>query len=335
MGSPKSIGAWPSEATNTTRAGFERRRRGRRRGVSRKPGRGVRRRSVSRKPARWLTVSRSSCPSLLSCRVVPSGAPPPMPALLISTCSSGVRSSTSAASLRTSSRDERSASNVGAPPSSALSSSSFSRLRPWSRTCAPRPARSRATPRTRPSGAPGIRTVVSSIGRMPVRLAVPPICEHTFVRWKSQEIEEESQGRLPGYEEAVVRHFDAPEALDTRFYEVHAKSALNHVPKASRMPFPWTINPYRGCAHACTFCFARPTHEYLDLNAGRDFEKEIVVKVNVPEVLRVELARPSWKREHVALGTNTDPYQWVEGRYKLMRGIWEAMRDFANPCSIL
>ena len=82
-------------------------------------------------------------------------------------------------------------------------------------------------------------------------------------------------------------------------------------------------------------CFARPTHEYLDFDAGRDFEKEIVVKVNVPEVLRKELARPSWKREHIAMGTNTDPYQWVEGRYKLMRGIWEAMRDFANPCSIL
>src|SRR3954466_13157803 len=71
------------------------------------------------------------------------------------------------------------------------------------------------------------------------------------------------------------------------------------------------------------------------MNAGRDFEREIVVKVNVPEVLRSELAKPSWKREAVALGTNTDPYQWVEGRYKLMRGIWEAFRDFANPCSIL
>jgi DNA repair photolyase len=82
-------------------------------------------------------------------------------------------------------------------------------------------------------------------------------------------------------------------------------------------------------------CFARPTHEYLDLDAGRDFEKEIVVKVNVPEVLRAELARPSWGGGHIAMGTNTDPYQWVEGRYKLMRGIWEAMRDFANPCSIL
>ncbi|MFP5327976.1 MAG: radical SAM protein, partial [Acidimicrobiia bacterium] len=82
-------------------------------------------------------------------------------------------------------------------------------------------------------------------------------------------------------------------------------------------------------------CFARPTHEYLGWNAGRDFDREIVVKVNAPEVLRAELARPSWKREHVALGTNTDPYQWVEKRYRLMRGIWEAMRDFANPCSVL
>ena len=78
-------------------------------------------------------------------------------------------------------------------------------------------------------------------------------------------------------------------------------------------------------------CFARPTHKYLDFDAGRDFEREIVVKVNAPELLRVELARPSWKGEHVALGTNTDPYQWVEGRYKLMPGIWEAMRDARNP----
>lgn len=83
------------------------------------------------------------------------------------------------------------------------------------------------------------------------------------------------------------------------------------------------------------YCFARPTHEFLELDAGRDFEREILVKVNVPEVLRAELARPSWRGEHVALGTNTDPYQWVERRYGLMRGIWEAMRDFANPCSIL
>src|SRR6202453_1386701 len=101
------------------------------------------------------------------------------------------------------------------------------------------------------------------------------------------------------------------------------------------MPFRWTINVYRGCTHACPYCFARPTHKYLGFDAGKDFEREIVVKVNAPEVLRVELAKPSWKGEHVALGTNTDPYQWVEGRYRLMEGIWEAMRDFANPCSVL
>ncbi len=83
------------------------------------------------------------------------------------------------------------------------------------------------------------------------------------------------------------------------------------------------------------YCFARPTHTYLDLNAREDFEREIVVKVNVPELVRAELGKRSWKGEHVALGTNTDPYQWVEGRYKLMPAIWEAMRDYANPCSIL
>jgi DNA repair photolyase len=156
------------------------------------------------------------------------------------------------------------------------------------------------------------------------------------VRWDNLTVEADERARLPGYREsAVVRRFDAPEALDVRFYEVRARSALNKVPAASRMPFRWTVNPYRGCTHACCYCFARPTHAYLDFDAGRDFEREIVVKVNAPEVLRAELARPSWKGEHVAMGTNTDPYQWVEGRYRLMPGIWEALRDARNPCSIL
>jgi len=166
--------------------------------------------------------------------------------------------------------------------------------------------------------------------------AVGELCEHVFVRWDNLKVDAEEARTLPGYREpATVRTFDAPEALDTRFYEVRAKSALNRVPNASRMPFRWTINPYRGCSHACAYCFARPTHTYLDFDAGRDFEKEIVVKVNVPEVARAELMRPSWKREHVALGTNTDPYQWVEGRYRLMPGIWEAMRDSRTPSSVL
>jgi DNA repair photolyase len=168
------------------------------------------------------------------------------------------------------------------------------------------------------------------------RTVVGTVCEHMFVRWSNLTLDEDEHRRLPGYrDEATIRRFDAPEALATRFYEVRARSILNRVPASSRMPFRWTINPYRGCTHACTYCFARPTHKYLDFDAGRDFEREIVVKVNAPEVLRVELARSSWQREHVALGTNTDPYQWVEGRYRLMQGIWEALRDAANPCSVL
>ena len=82
-------------------------------------------------------------------------------------------------------------------------------------------------------------------------------------------------------------------------------------------------------------CFARNTHTYLDLNAGRDFEREIVVKVNVPELLRAELGRPSWKRELIAFGTNTDPYQWAEGKYELMPPMIEALLEAETPTSVL
>jgi DNA repair photolyase len=156
------------------------------------------------------------------------------------------------------------------------------------------------------------------------------------VRWDSLLASEEEGHRLPGYRDAaVVRRFEVPEAMDIRFYEVRAKSILNRVPKSSPMPFSWTINPYRGCSHACLYCYARPTHKFLDFDAGRGFEREIVVKINAPERARAELSKPSWRHEHVAMGTNTDPYQWVEGRYKLMPGIWEALRDTATPCSVL
>jgi DNA repair photolyase len=82
-------------------------------------------------------------------------------------------------------------------------------------------------------------------------------------------------------------------------------------------------------------CFARPSHTYLSFDAGRDFERRIVVKVNAPEVLRRELRRKSWTGAHVAMGTNTDPYQRCEGRYRLTRGVLEVLRDYANPCSVL
>jgi DNA repair photolyase len=154
-----------------------------------------------------------------------------------------------------------------------------------------------------------------------------------FVRWDEQRVENDL--RLPGVGDGTVtRTFDAPEAMGINFHEVRARSALNHV-AGGRYGFDWTINPFRGCSHACVYCFARRTHTYLDFDAGRDFEREIVVKVNVPELLRAELARPGWKRELVALGTNTDPYQWVESRYRMMPEILEALEAAQTPVSVL
>ena len=153
------------------------------------------------------------------------------------------------------------------------------------------------------------------------------------MRWDEQLVENDL--RLPGVGAGTItRTFDAPEAMGINFHEVRARSALNHVP-GGRFGFSYTVNQYRGCTHACVYCFARRTHTYLDLDAGRDFEREIVVKVNVPELLRAELARPSWTRELVALGTNTDPYQWVESRYRMMPAILEALEKAETPVSIL
>jgi DNA repair photolyase len=134
--------------------------------------------------------------------------------------------------------------------------------------------------------------------------------------------------------ELARRTFDAPEFRGITCIEVEARSVINKVPGGG-MPFDWTINPYRGCMHACVYCFARPTHTYLDMDAGRDFETKIVVKVNAPEVLGRELASRRWKSEHIAMGTGTDPYQRVEGRYRLMRGILSALITRRNPFSIL
>ena len=134
--------------------------------------------------------------------------------------------------------------------------------------------------------------------------------------------------------EIARKTFDTPEFRGITFIETEAKSIINHVPGGA-LPFDWTINPYRGCSHACVYCFARPTHTFLDMNAGTDFDSKIVVKVNAPDVLRRELAAKRWKGEHIAMGTNTDPYQRAEGRYRLMRGILGALIDYRNPFSIL
>ncbi|HEY0214897.1 MAG TPA: Rv2578c family radical SAM protein [Cellulomonas sp.] len=164
------------------------------------------------------------------------------------------------------------------------------------------------------------------------------------MRWDGQKIggdgadgvDVAAQGVLPGLAlSGLVRSVRTPEFAGVTFHEVRARSALNKVPGESAMPFRWTVNPMRGCLHACTYCFARPTHEYLGLGPGRDFETQIVVKTNVAEVLAAELRRPSWGHEHVALGTNTDPYQRAEGRYALMPGIIRALADSGTPLSLL
>jgi DNA repair photolyase len=127
----------------------------------------------------------------------------------------------------------------------------------------------------------------------------------------------------------------ARELPGVEYLHVRARTIISHVPERSRMPFRHTINAYRGCTHACTYCFARPTHRYLDLDPGIDFERRIVVKVNAVERLRAELRAPSWRGELIAMGTNTDPYQPAEGRYRLTRGLIRELAAARNPFSIL
>lgn len=163
------------------------------------------------------------------------------------------------------------------------------------------------------------------------------MCSNDCVRWQGQELDVDDGRALPGLGRlaGLVRSITTPEFAGVTFHEVLAKSALNKVPDASSMPFRWTVNPYRGCSHGCVYCYARGSHRYLDLGTGDDFDRQLVVKTNVAEVLTRELARASWSREHVALGTNTDPYQRAEGRYRLMPGVIEALAASGTPLSVL
>jgi len=143
-------------------------------------------------------------------------------------------------------------------------------------------------------------------------------------------------GALPGLQRiGFVRSIRTPQFDGITFHEVLCKSAINKIPDGAMLPFSYTVNGYRGCSHACRYCFARPTHEYLEFDPGKDFDTEIVVKTNVADVLRRELHRSSWQRDTIALGTNTDPYQRAEGRYALMPGIIGALADSGTPFSIL
>jgi len=117
------------------------------------------------------------------------------------------------------------------------------------------------------------------------------------------------------------------------YQEIRCRSALNRV---KGMPFfKWTLNPYRGCTHGCHYCFARKYQPHLELDAGDQFASVIFVKTNFVEVLRRELDKPSWTKESIGFGTATDPYQPIEGTYKLSRGTLEALRDAASPVGIV
>src|SRR5690242_1061543 len=117
-----------------------------------------------------------------------------------------------------------------------------------------------------------------------------------------------------------------------RYQEVTCRSALNRV---EGMPFNWTLNPYRGCTHACHYCFARRYHTQFELNSDDEFASVILVKRNFVDVLERELDRSSWTREQVALGTATDPYQPIEGHYKLTRRTIEALARARTPTGLV
>jgi DNA repair photolyase len=117
-----------------------------------------------------------------------------------------------------------------------------------------------------------------------------------------------------------------------RYQEITCRSALNRV---AGMPFAWTLNPYRGCTHGCHYCFARRYHSQFEMDAGDDFASVILVKRNIVEVLARELDRPSWSRELVAFGTATDPYQPIEGHYKLSRAMIQALTLGRTPFGLI
>ena len=153
------------------------------------------------------------------------------------------------------------------------------------------------------------------------------------LRWAIAESED--RGTLFPDERVAERHVGKGAYAGMEFLHVNARTIINTVPPESLMPFRHTINPYRGCSHACVYCFARPTHDYLGLGIGTDFERKIVVKVNAVERLRAELRSPKWSGDTIAMGTNTDPYQHAEGKYHLTRGIVETLSGARNPFSIL
>jgi DNA repair photolyase len=136
------------------------------------------------------------------------------------------------------------------------------------------------------------------------------------------------------YAGQYVDYLGPPPEARIEVYEEHARSILSHNDSPD-ISFSWSVNPYRGCQHACAYCYARRTHEYLDLGAGTDFDTRISVKINAPELLAAELANPKWKRETVEFSGVTDCYQPLEAVYRLTRGCLEVCAAASNPVGIV
>lgn len=131
-----------------------------------------------------------------------------------------------------------------------------------------------------------------------------------------------------------VEWLDGAPSAELHVYEEDARSILSRNDSPD-LPFRYSVNPYRGCYHGCAYCYARPSHQYLDWGAGTDFERRIVVKRNAPELLRKELAKASWQRTAIAFSGNTDCYQPLEASYALTRACLTACVDAKNPATII
>src|SRR5438105_292017 len=127
---------------------------------------------------------------------------------------------------------------------------------------------------------------------------------------------------------------EPPEAKLEVFEETETRRIITHNDSPD-VGFDYTVNCYRGCIHGCTYCFSRPTHEYLGYGAGTDFDRKIVVKVNAPALLRQELMKPSWKGDEIVFSFTSDPYIPMEANYKLTRRCLEVCADFRNPVGIV
>lgn len=155
------------------------------------------------------------------------------------------------------------------------------------------------------------------------------------MRWRTEDGEGAQAALFPPAAGEVVERRPGEGAFrGMEFLHVRARTIINTL-GSSPLPFRHTINAYRGCSHACTYCFARPSHEWLELDIHQGFERQIVVKINAVERLRAELAPRRWTGEPIAMGTNTDPYQRCEGVYRLTRGLIEVLAAAGNPFSVL